>query len=338
MSDAALAGVPARHPYRSTLVGSVVVILLLLAAPQVVYPVFVMKLMCYALFAAAFDLLFGYVGLLSFGHAAFLGTGAYLAAEAAGAWGFSPLMSLATAMVSAAVLGSAIGFLAIRRKGIEFGMITLALAELVNFVAQRAPFTGGENGIQGVPRGHLFGVIDLNVPENMYLFVLAIFLLGMFAIWRTIHSPFGHILQAIRDHESRAISLGYNVGQFKLIAFVVSAALAGLAGGLKALVFQIATLDDVSFHTSGAVVLMALLGGVRAVLRSARRSCHRGGPRKCAFDVIPAGARPDWRRLRRLRPLVSTRHHRRNRRASGKMIEAVVPDRSVLPPRKGDGR
>jgi branched-chain amino acid transport system permease protein len=263
MNDLAVANKLIGHQIaRGTIIGSVLVLLLLLAAPQVIYPVFVMKLMCYALFAAAFNLLFGYVGLLSFGHAAFLGAGAYLTAQAAKVWEFGPLPSLAFATGAAAILGAVIGYIAIRRRGIEFGMITLALAEMVNFVAQRAPFTGGENGIQGVPRGRLFGLIDLNVPENIYGFVLILFVLGMFAVWRTINSPFGHILQAIRDHEVRAISLGYDVARYKLVAFILSAALAGLAGGMKSIVFQTATLDDVSFHMSGAVVLMALLGGV----------------------------------------------------------------------------
>jgi branched-chain amino acid transport system permease protein len=159
-------------------------------------------------------------------------------------------------------LGAIIGFLAIQRKGIEFSMITLALAQVVEFIAQQAPFTGGEDGIHGVPRGHLFGFIDLNNSVAIYAFILILFAFGMAALWRTVNSPFGHVLQAIRDHEDRAVSIGYGVRRYKLTAFVISAALGGLAGGMQALIFQLATLDDVSFHLSGAVILMALLGGV----------------------------------------------------------------------------
>lgn len=251
-----------RRVHRATLAGSAVAILLLLAAPLVVYPVFVMKLMCYALFAATFNLLIGYVGVMSFGHAAFLGAGAYLTAHAAKAWGFDPLASLLVGIGAAALVGVAIGFLAIRRKGIEFAMITLALAQVVDFIAQKASFTGGENGIQDVPRGRLFGFIDLNAPTAIYGLILVLFVLGMYVLWRTVNSPFGHVMQAIRDHEDRAISLGYDVARYKLTAFVISAAVAGLAGGMKSLVFQLATLEDVSFHMSGEVILIALLGGV----------------------------------------------------------------------------
>ncbi|AJE49153.1 branched-chain amino acid ABC transporter permease [Celeribacter indicus] len=247
---------------RRTLIGTVLILILLGLAPQVIYPVFVMKLMCYALFAATFNLLFGYAGLLSFGHAAFWGAGAYLTAHAAKVWGFGPLAALGTGMVVAAALGTVIGLLAIRRKGIEFAMITLAMAELVSFIAHQMPFTHGEDGIQGVPRGHLFGLIDLGVPANIYVFVLCVFIFGMFVLWRTVHSPFGHVLRAIRDHENRAISLGYDVARYKLAAFVISAVIAALAGGTKTLVFQFAVLEDVSFHLSGQVVLMTLLGGI----------------------------------------------------------------------------
>lgn len=245
-----------------TALGAVVVLALLLIAPTAMYPVFVMKLMCYALFAATFNLLFGYAGLLSFGHAAFLGSGAYVAAHAAKVWGLDPVLCLTAAMATAGVLGWGIGFLAIRRSGIEFSMITLALAEMISFLAHRAPFTGGENGFQGVPRGVALGVLDLSEPANIYAFTMIVFGIGMFAIWRTINSPFGHILRAVRDHENRSISLGYDVQWYKLTAFVISAVLAGLAGGLKAIVFQFAVLDDISFHTSGHVVLMTLLGGL----------------------------------------------------------------------------
>jgi branched-chain amino acid transport system permease protein len=254
------------HISRGTIVVAIVVVLLLAVAPQVIYPLFLIRLMCYALFAASFNLLFGYVGLLSFGQAAFLGTGAYVAANMAKAWGLEPILSLIVGMTAAAALGLAIGYIAIRRKGLEFGAITLALAEMVSFVAHQLSFTGGENGIQGVPRGHLFGIVDLKTPANMYVFVLALFVLGMFAIWRTINSPFGHILRAIRDHEPRAISLGYDVTRYKLVVFVIAAAIAGLAGGIKAIAYQFAVLDDIGFQMSGLVVLMTLLGGAGTFL------------------------------------------------------------------------
>lgn len=252
-------GLRADHAF---LIACVAAIAVLIVLPQFVYPVFVMKLMCYALFAATFNLLFGYAGLMSFGHAAFFGTGAYLAGHSAKIWGFDPLASLAFCLIAAGILGWVIGALAIRRKGIEFAMITLALAELVAFVAHSARFTGGENGLQGIPRNSVLGLIDLGVPANIYGFVLMVCVLGMFVLWLTIHSPFGHVLRAIRDHETRMISLGYNVARYKLIAFVISAAIAGVAGGTKAMVFQFASLEDISFHLSGLVVLMTLLGGL----------------------------------------------------------------------------
>jgi len=245
----------------ATVAGALAVLACLLLAPTVVYPVFIMKLMCYTLFAAAFNLLMGYAGVLSFGHAAFLGTGAYLAAYAAQAWGLDPLMCIALGATAAGGVGAVMGYLAIRRKGIEFSMITLALAQVVEFIAQQSSFTGGEDGIHDVPRGHLLGTIDLNNGWAMYGLVLALFCLGMYLLWRTINSPFGHVLEAIRENEDRAISLGFDVRHYKLTAFVISAVIAGLAGGMKTLVFQLATLDDVSFHLSGAVILMVLLGG-----------------------------------------------------------------------------
>ncbi len=221
-----------------------------------------MKVLCFALFACAFNLLLGYTGILSFGHAAFFGGAAYFTAHAVKEWGLSPELGILVGVAGAAALGLVIGFLAIRRTGIYSTMITLALAQMFFFFCLQAPFTHGEDGIQGVPRGHLFGLIDLSEPLNMYFFVLAVFLLGLFAIWRIINSPFGMILKSIRENESRAISLGYTVSRYKLAAFVMSAALAGLAGGLKALVFQFATLTDVSWQMSGEVVLMTLLGGI----------------------------------------------------------------------------
>ena len=234
----------------------------LVLAPLYFYPVFLMKVMCFALFACAFNLLLGYTGILSFGHAAFFGGAAYFTAHAVKEWGLTPELGILVGMVGAAFLGLVIGFLAIRRQGIYSTMITLALSQMFFFFCLQAPFTHGEDGIQGIPRGHLFGLIDLKEPLNMYFFVLTVFLLGMLAIWRIINSPFGMILKSIRENENRAISLGYSVSRYKLGAVVMSAALAGLAGGMKALVFQFATLTDVSWQMSGEVVLMTLLGGI----------------------------------------------------------------------------
>ena len=234
----------------------------LVLAPLYFYPVFLMKIMCFALFACAFNLLLGYTGILSFGHAAFFGGAAYFTAHAVKEWGLTPELGILVGVVGAAFLGLVIGFLAIRRQGIYSTMITLALSQMFFFFCLQAPFTHGEDGIQGIPRGHLFGLIDLSEPLNMYFFVLTVFLLGMLAIWRIINSPYGMILKSIRENENRAISLGYTVSRYKLGAFVMSAALAGLAGGLKALVFQFATLTDVSWQMSGEVVLMTLLGGI----------------------------------------------------------------------------
>lgn len=237
-------------------------IALLVAAPFFLYPIFIMKMMCFALFAAAFNLLLGYTGLLSFGHAAFFGGAAYVSAYVVKVWGLTPEFGVLLGILAAAVLGLVIGFFAIRRQGIYFAMITLALSQMVFFVAVQVPFTHGEDGIQGVPRGRLFGVINLNDPLNMYFFVLGVFLIGLFAIWRIVNSPFGMILKSIRENEARAISLGYSVGLYKLAAFVMSAALAGMAGATKALVFQFATLTDVTWQMSGEVILMTLLGGI----------------------------------------------------------------------------
>ncbi|MBF0324466.1 MAG: branched-chain amino acid ABC transporter permease [Alphaproteobacteria bacterium] len=253
-----------------------VLLIVALAAPFAVYPVFLMKGLCFALFAAAFNLLLGYVGLLSFGHAMFFGWSAYITAHAAKEWGLTPELAILLGTLCAAGLGAVVGWLAIRRQGIYFAMITLALSQLMFFVALQAPFTHGEDGIQGVPRGHLFGLIDLNDTMNMYYFVLAIFLIGVFFLYRVVHSPFGQVLKAIRDNEPRAISLGYQVERYKLVAFVISAGLAGLAGSTKSLVFQLASLADVHWHASGEVVLMTLLGGVGTVL----------GPTAGAFLVV----------------------------------------------------
>lgn len=238
----------------------------LLAAPFMVYPIFLMKMLCFALFASAFNLLLGYTGILSFGHAAFFGGAAYITAHTVKVWGVTPELGLVLGVLAAAALGLVIGYLAIRRQGIYSTMITLALAQMFFFFCLQAAFTHGEDGLQGVPRGYLFGFIDLNQPMNMYYFVLAVFVLGVFIIWRIINSPFGMILKSVRENENRAISLGYSVNRYKLAAFVMSAALAGLAGGLKALVFQFATLTDVGWQMSGEVILMTLLGGIGTLI------------------------------------------------------------------------
>jgi branched-chain amino acid transport system permease protein len=246
----------------SSLVIGAVAVAALLAAPFFLYPVLLMNVLCFALFACAFNLLIGYVGLLSFGHAAFFGGAAYFTAHAVKVWGFEPLLGIIFGMAGAAVMGAIIGFVAIRRQGIYFAMITLALSQMFAFICLQVPFTHGEDGIQGVPRGYFLGLVDLNEPLNMYYLTLGIFLFGVLAIWRIVNSPFGNILKAIRENERRAVSLGYRVDRYKLGAFVMSAALAGLAGGTKAVVFQFATLTDVQWQMSGEVILMTLLGGI----------------------------------------------------------------------------
>jgi branched-chain amino acid transport system permease protein len=234
-------------------------------APFFFYPVFLMKALCFALFACAFNLLIGYVGLLSFGHAAFMGSASYITAHTVKVWGLPPELGILAGTAVAALLGAVFGWLAIRRQGIYFAMITLALSQMIYFVALQAKFTGGEDGIQAVPRGYLFGVIDLSHPLAMYYFVLATFLIGFAIIYRTIHSPFGQVLKAIRENEPRAISLGYRTDRYKLMAFILSATLAGLAGSTKSLVFQLASLTDVTWQMSGEVVLMTLIGGLGTV-------------------------------------------------------------------------
>jgi branched-chain amino acid transport system permease protein len=234
-------------------------------APFALYPVFLMKALCFALFACAFNLLIGCVGLLSFGHAAFFGTAAYVTAYTVKAWGVPPEVGLFLG-TAAAALGALFGGLAIRRQGIYFAMITLALAQMVYFAALESPFTHGEDGIQAVPRGQLLGLIDLSPGLNLYYVILAIFLGGFWLIGRTIRSPFGQVLKAIRENEPRAVSLGYRVGRFKLMAFVLSAALAGLAGSAKVFVFQLASLTDIEWQMSGEVILMTLLGGLGTML------------------------------------------------------------------------
>ncbi|TBY82365.1 branched-chain amino acid ABC transporter permease [Rhizobium leguminosarum] len=241
-------------------------LLLLLLAPFFFYPIFLMKLLCFALFACAFNLLLGYTGLLSFGHATFFGGAAYFTAYTVKEWGLPPELGILIGVAGAAFLGLVMGFFAIRRQGIYFAMITLALSQMFFFFCLQAEFTEGEDGIQSVPRGHLFGFIDLNISTNMYYFVLAVFLVGILIIWRFINSPFGMILKSIRENEQRAISLGYSVARYKLGAFVMSAALAGLAGAVKSIVFQFATLTDVGWQMSGEVILMTLLGGIGTLI------------------------------------------------------------------------
>jgi branched-chain amino acid transport system permease protein len=237
----------------------------LLIAPFYIYPVFLMKALCFALFACAFNLLIGYVGLLSFGHALFFGWAAYVAAHTAKVWGLTPELAVLAGTAVGAALGFVTGALAIRRQGIYFAMITLALSQMMYFFALQAKFTGGEDGIQAVPRGRLFGIVDLSNQTAMYGFVLVIFLAAFLLIYRIIHSPFGEVLKAIRENEPRAISLGYKTDRYKLIAFVLSATLAGLAGSTKAIVFQLASLTDVHWTMSGEVVLMTLVGGLGTV-------------------------------------------------------------------------
>ncbi len=256
--------------------GFLLMALLFALAPFVFYPVFLMKALCFALFACAFNLLIGFGGLLSFGHAMFLGTAGYVCAHAAKEWGVTPEVAILLGTGASALLGGVTGLLAIRRQGIYFAMITLALAQMLYFFYIQAPFTHGEDGIQAVPRGRLFGLIDLSVPLAMYYFVLAIFLAGFLLIDRIVHSPFGQVLKSLRENEMRAVSLGYAAERYKLVAFVLSAALSGLAGATKALVFQLASLTDVHWTMSGEVVLMTLLGGMGTVF----------GPVVGAFLVI----------------------------------------------------
>ncbi len=237
-------------------------LIFIVVAPFVAYPFFVMQMLCIALFACAFNLLIGYVGLLSFGHAMFLGMAGYVCAHAAKVWGFDPELSILCGVGVSALLGLVTGALAIRSSGIYFAMVTVAFSQMIYFFCVEAPFTHGEDGIQSVPQGMAFGLFDLSKTPTLYVFVAGVFLIGFFIIYRTVNSPFGEILKAIRENEPRAISLGYRVQSYKLLAFVLSAALAGLAGATKSIVAQNASLTDVSFGTSGEVVLMTLLGGM----------------------------------------------------------------------------
>ena len=261
-----------KHQY----IGIAVMALLFAIAPVVVYPVFMMKAMCFALFACAFNLLIGFGGLLSFGHAMFLGTAGYAAAHSAKIWGFPPELAIVFGTACAFLLSVVTGLLAIRRLGIYFAMITLALAQMIFFFYLQTPFTGGEDGIQAVPRGRLFGFIDLSSIWAMYYTVFVVFIAGFLIIYRAIHSPFGQVLKSIRENEARATSLGYDSVRYKFMAFVLSGTLAGLAGAVKALVFQLASLTDVHWTMSGEVVLMTLLGGLGTIF----------GPVVGAFIII----------------------------------------------------
>jgi len=246
--------------------GILVMAVIFAIAPWVgLYPVFLMKVLCFALFACAFNLLIGFGGLLSFGHAMFLGTAGYVCAHSAKEWGLPPEFAILAGTAAAAALGVVTGLIAIRRQGIYFAMITLAMAQMIYFFCLQSPYTHGEDGIQAVPRGHLFGLLDLSQPLVMYYVVLAIFLAGFFLIQRVIHSPFGQVLKAIRENEPRAIPPGYDAERYKLVAFVLSATLSGLAGATKAIVFQLASLTDVHWTMSGEVVLMTLLGGMGTI-------------------------------------------------------------------------
>jgi branched-chain amino acid transport system permease protein len=261
---------------RSEFIAFGIMVAVLIVAPFFIYPLFLMQALCFALFACAFNLLIGYVGLLSFGHALYFGWASYLSAYAAKVWGLPPELAILTGAATGAVLGLVAGSLAIRRQGIYFAMITLALAQMMYFFALQAKFTGGEDGIQGVPRGRLFGLIDLTPHTTMYVVVVVIFLACFLFILRIINSPFGEVLKAIRENEPRAISLGYKTDRYKLVAFVLSATLAGIAGGTKAIVFQIASLTDVHWAMSGEVVLMTLVGGLGTIF----------GPVVGAFIII----------------------------------------------------
>ena len=256
--------------------GYAVLLALGLLAPLVVYPVFLMNALCFALFACAFNLLLGYTGLLSFGHAAFFGTAAYITGYSAKVLGLPTGLAILAGTAAALLLGIIVGGLSIRRQGIYFAMITLALSQLIFFFYLQAGFTGGEDGLQAIPRGRLLWVINLENDRTLYYMVFAIFLFGFLLIHRTIHSPFGQVMKAIRENEPRAISLGYDVNKYKLVAFVLSAGLAGLAGGTHAIVFTSATLTDADWHTSGDVVLMTLLGGMGSIF----------GPVVGAFSIV----------------------------------------------------
>jgi branched-chain amino acid transport system permease protein len=251
---------------RKHLILAAVLILALIIAPHLFYTVFIMKFLCFALFASAFNLLLGYGGLLSFGHAAYFGSAAYVTAHSMKYWGVTPEIGVALGALAAAFLGVVFGWLAIRRSGIYFAMVTLAFAQMIYFLALQMPFTGGEDGIQAVPRGELLGLFSLRSDMALYYFVLALSLAGFYVVYRTIHSPFGQIMKAIRENPDRATSLGYQVNSFKLAAFVISTTVSGVAGAMTALTFQLASLTNVHWSMSGEVVLMTLLGGMGTLL------------------------------------------------------------------------
>lgn len=269
--------VPTKFRTSEQTITFVVFTMLLAVLPLIgLYPYFVMQALCFALFACAFNLLIGYGGLLSFGHAMFLGTGGYVTAHALKVWGTPPELGILLGVIAAAMLGLVSGIVAIRRQGIYFAMITLALSQLLFFVYLQAPFTHGEDGIQGIPLGKLFGIFDLADSTNLYFVVLSIFMLGFLLIHRVINSPFGEVLKSIRENEQRAISLGYKTDQYKLLAFILSGTLAGLAGSVKVFVVQNASLTDVHWTMSGEVVLITLVGGLGTVF----------GPVVGAFIII----------------------------------------------------
>ncbi|MDO8977706.1 MAG: branched-chain amino acid ABC transporter permease [Afipia sp.] len=255
---------------------AVMTVLLVIVPLTGIYPYFVMQALCFALFACAFNLLIGYSGLLSFGHAMFLGTAGYVTAHALKVWGVSPEIGIILGVAASAALSVITGLIAIRRQGIYFAMITLALSQLLFFIYLQTPFTHGEDGIQGIPQGMMFGVFDLSKPITLYYVVLTIFLLGFLLIYRAINSPFGEVLKSIRENEQRAISLGYKTDQYKLLAYILSGTLAGLAGAVKVFVAQNASLTDVHWTMSGEVVLMTLVGGLGTVF----------GPVVGAFVII----------------------------------------------------
>ena len=261
------------------IVFAIMAVLLAIVPLTGIYPFFVMQALCFALVACAFNLLIGYGGLLSFGHAMFLGTAGYVSAHALKVWGLSPELGILAGIAAAAALGVVTGFVSIRRQGIYFSMITLALSQLLYFIYLQTPFTHGEDGIQGIPQGHLFGIFDLSKSTTLYYVVLAGFLAGFLLIYRTINSPFGEVLKAIRENEPRAISLGYKTDQYKLLAYILSGTLAGFAGSLKVFVAQNASLTDVHWSMSGEIVLMTLVGGLGTVF----------GPVVGAFILTPLG-------------------------------------------------
>ena len=277
MTDAPMKPLSPAAPKRDETTVIMVMVAVLAALPLLgVYPYFVMQALCFALFACAFNLLIGFVGLLSFGHAMFLGTAGYASAHAAKVWGLPPELCIIFGMVAAGLMGLVVGLIAIRRQGIYFSMTTLALAQMIYFFYLQAKFTHGEDGIQGVPQGFFLGFLDLSKPLVLFYVVLAIFVAGFLLIYRTINSPFGEILKAIRENEPRAISLGYRTARYKLAAFVLSAGLAGLAGATKVIVSQNASLTDVRWEMSGEVVLMTLVGGLGTIF----------GPVLGAFIII----------------------------------------------------